>query len=685
MGSLLSCLRTPTTPRLPAPPPLLSSTFPEKYDVFLSFRGEDTRNNFTSHLKAALCRTKIQTFIDDEELDRGDEISPSLLEAIEQSKLSVIIFSKNYSSSRWCLDELEKIVECKNKNGQIVIPIFYHVDPSTVRKQCGNYALFAKHWRLIFQGNMDKLQKWKAALTEATNLSGWNSMNIMSEAQLVEEVVQDILLKLNLMSPSGLDFKDLVGIDKHIEEIESLLQIGSSNIRIVGIWGMGGIGKTTIAGAVFAKLSSQFESCCFVADVQKKVKESTIDSVRDEYLSILLEEKNLRIGIPNIGTTFVNERLRRKEVLVVFDDVGDSSQLKYLLGSGDCCFGPGSRVMVTSRDRTVFVKYADEIYEVQKMNFLKSLQLFSLNAFKQDNPVEEFTELSKRMVFYCGGISLALSVLGSFLYGKSKEEWESSLKKLDETSPKKIQDVLKLSYYGLDDKEQAVFLDIACFFNKHEFMTNLIGLLGDSAIISIRSLTDLCYISIWHDGQMVEMHDLIKEMGREIVCQESIEPGKRSRLWRPKDVCQILKNNTGTDAVECISLDMSKIKELHLSATAFAKMLNLRLLKFYDYDFCNDNGSYSSKVHISEGLEIVSDRLRLFEWHGYPWRSLPLHLSMENLVELNLRFSHLEQLWDGVQQTKGVSSSNINEYRCIRLAHDGNRGSFPINHKPPLN
>ncbi|KAL7261341.1 hypothetical protein ACSBR1_006899 [Camellia fascicularis] len=77
-----------------------------RYDVFLSFRGIDTRHNFISHLYKELIREGIETFKDDSELERGKEISPDLLEAIEESRYSIVVISKNYVSSKWCLDEL---------------------------------------------------------------------------------------------------------------------------------------------------------------------------------------------------------------------------------------------------------------------------------------------------------------------------------------------------------------------------------------------------------------------------------------------------------------------------------------------------------------------------------------------------------------------------------------------------
>ncbi|XVF29005.1 hypothetical protein REPUB_Repub15cG0082700 [Reevesia pubescens] len=155
-----------------------SSGTKSKYEVFLSFRGEDTRKNFTDHLYAALISAEVNTFRDDDELPRGEDISSELLKAIHDSKISIVVFSKGYASSRWCLNELVKIIECKNTIAQIVIPIFYDVDPSDVRKQSRSYAkAFAEHEER-FQSVMEMIQRWRTALTKAADLSGWDLQTI---------------------------------------------------------------------------------------------------------------------------------------------------------------------------------------------------------------------------------------------------------------------------------------------------------------------------------------------------------------------------------------------------------------------------------------------------------------------------------------------------------------------------
>lgn len=132
-----------------------------------------THATFIGHLHVTLTRLEVNTYID-YNLQRGEEISSGLLRAIEEAKLSVVVFSKNYANSKWCLDELVKILECKRTRGQILLPIFYDIDPSHVRNQTGSYGeSFIRHERQL-HGNMDKVGKWREALREAANFSGWD-------------------------------------------------------------------------------------------------------------------------------------------------------------------------------------------------------------------------------------------------------------------------------------------------------------------------------------------------------------------------------------------------------------------------------------------------------------------------------------------------------------------------------
>ncbi|KAL6315424.1 hypothetical protein AAG906_000538 [Vitis piasezkii] len=154
-----------------------SSSNPHTYDVFLSFRGEDTRKTFTGHLYANLVANGIHTFRDDEELEKGGDIASNLSRAIEESKIFVIIFSKRYADSKWCLNELVKIIDCKTEKGSVVLPVFYHVEPTDVRKQGGSFKdAFLDHAKDADQEKEKTIETWKNALMTAANLSGFHHL-----------------------------------------------------------------------------------------------------------------------------------------------------------------------------------------------------------------------------------------------------------------------------------------------------------------------------------------------------------------------------------------------------------------------------------------------------------------------------------------------------------------------------
>lgn len=144
------------------------------YDVFLSFRGTDTRTSFTDHLYAALTRKGIITFRDDEKLKKGSSIM-ELYNAVEESRCVIAILSSNYADSTWCMEELAKAVECRRVMGQILVPVFYHVHPSELQNQTGNFGkAFCKLEERAVKGNLEKVRRWRAALVEVAGLSGFH-------------------------------------------------------------------------------------------------------------------------------------------------------------------------------------------------------------------------------------------------------------------------------------------------------------------------------------------------------------------------------------------------------------------------------------------------------------------------------------------------------------------------------
>ncbi|XP_059628662.1 disease resistance protein Roq1-like isoform X3 [Cornus florida] len=614
------------------------------YDVFLSFRGEDTRKNFVDHLFAALSQKGIYTFKDDEQLKRGEEISPALLKAIEESRFALVVFSKNYASSKWCLDELVKIAECRKTMGQTVVPVFYDVDPSEVRKQTGSYGSAFEIHEKVFSGNMERVQRWKTALVEAANISGYSVPDTANghESKCIVQIVDEIFNKLNHTSPLVAQY--LVGTESRVEKMESLLCEGLDEVRFIGIWGMGGIGKTTIAKAVYDRIYHQFEGSCFLANVREVSEKQGLEALQKQLLSEILILGNINITDAVRGANIIISRLRYKRVLVVLDDVDKREQLDAVAGEHGW-FGVGSRIIITTRNKHLLTVHGvNESHTVEALNEDEAIQLLSWKAFKQSFPSEGYLELSNQMVDYAGGLPLALTILGSFLYGRTMEEWKSTLIKLHKIPNKEILRVLKISFDGLDEMEKEIFLDIACFFKgKHKcYVTRILDSCGFCPGIGIPVLVEKSLITITNDHFC--MHDLIQEMGWYIVCQESQESRKRSRLWLREDVCCVLTENTGKEKIEAIVLELSEPEVVDLSSEAFTKMRKLRLFKVHNVVF-------------SKGPAHLPNELRWLDWHAYPSGCLPPSFQAQNLVELSMCYSSIKQLWKINKRLCVVNSS----------------------------
>ncbi|MED6138869.1 hypothetical protein PIB30_078544 [Stylosanthes scabra] len=604
------------------------------YHVFLSFRGEDTHNGFTSHLYAALNRKGLTTYKDDKSLRKGDVISDELVKAIEESMFAVIVFSPDYTSSSWCLDELCKILDCNNKLGLQMVEVFYGVEHQQ------------RH-------DFEKVKRWRDALKQVAAYSGWSSKN-QDEAVLVENIAQHIFETLIPKLPSSM--KNLVGIESRVEQVICQTGLGLNDVRYIGIWGMGGIGKTTIARAVYETIRCTFEVTCFLADVRNQCEKIDIVQVQKQLLD------QMHIGSATVfseydGRTIIQNSLRLKKVLLVLDDVNHVKQLENLAGEQDW-FGSGSRIIITTRDIHVLKEHeVEETYNVEGLVESEAFNLFCSKAFKRSEPIEEFLDLSKKVVNYSGGLPLALKVLGSHLKGRSIEVWRSAIAKIKKSSHSDIIDVLRISYDGLDSMEKNIFLDIACFFRGwiKDKVTKILKGCGYDVEIGMDILINRSLITLtnWNGYDILGMHDLVEEMGKQIVIQESPnDASKRSRLWCYEHIDFVLAQKKEIEATHGIVLDdplrsfnpTFDWRDLDLGGLSFSNICHLQLLII---DVAN-----------APILCNIPCTLKFFRWRNCPMENLPFADNQRyELVEIDMSYSNIVQIWDAKKVDPFINSS----------------------------
>ncbi|KAF7847101.1 hypothetical protein BT93_L3362 [Corymbia citriodora subsp. variegata] len=399
------------------------------------------------------------------------------------------------------------------------------------------------------------------------------------ESTLIQSFVKDILYVLHRKALHVADFP--VRLQPHVDLVNSKLVRN----RVVGLRGIGGVGKTTIAKAVYNCIANQFEGSCFLANVRENSKHGGLIRLQEALLHQILMDINLKIDNVDQGIHTVRDRLSQKKVLVIIDDVDHLDQLRKLVGGTDW-FGPGSRIIVTTRDEHLLVAHdVDWIHTIDCLHSEDALQLFCWNAFRKIHPGIGYENLSYMLINYAKGLPLALIILGSFLRGRSISEWKSTLDKLERIPREDIYNVLKISFDGLEEQEKAIFLDIACFLR------------GKS-----------------------------KDYTKEIL-----------------DACEF---KSGTNAVECIVMDLPEPEEVHLGDNALANMTSLRLLVIRG-------------AHFSGAPLRFPSGLRWIELPGCSFSSLEFNFGLKKLREINLRGSSFKRLGARFQNFKHLKSINF--------------------------
>ncbi|KAG7551046.1 Toll/interleukin-1 receptor homology (TIR) domain [Arabidopsis thaliana x Arabidopsis arenosa] len=487
-----------------------SSTRKYSFDVFPSFSGQDVRRSFLSHFLEGLKSNGISTFIDNR-IMKSESINSELVRAIRESRVAVVILSKNYASSSWCLNELLLIMECRVTLGHTVMTVFYDVDPSDIRNQTGD---FGKAFEETCDGKTkEEKQRWKEALTQVAVIAGEHSVSWASEAEMISKIVMDVSNEL----PSS-DFDRLVGIETHVENMKSMICLESDEVKIVGIWGPVGIGKTTIARALYKQVSCNFQLKFYKENLKGKDTMFNVDHIglqnqlENELYTGVLDHKGMKI--PNLQEA--KFRLKHQRVLLILDNV--CSKGLQALGNLIQSLQFGSKVIVTSEDihtlRECRINQS-QTYKVAFPSGEEALQIFSYSAFGQSSPPRGYLEQANEVAKLVAPFPLGLRVLGSSLRGKGKDEWIKTLPKL-KTYPDNmdVEKAIRFAYDALSDKHKTLLLLLTDATSLGENVNNAIFSLSQSdwdVEKGIQTLADIGLISISEEGGIL-MHCLVRLM-----------------------------------------------------------------------------------------------------------------------------------------------------------------------------